>query len=147
MAVHFYAEKSVDVFDFAAIPGYFDGVANGALHFGRAGVELFGNFGIESLGYRIDNVGIFHRHFNGFAQKLIAFDVRRNTNGNKNVGYFFVHFGLFRASGDSGAVFQLGYALTKFAERTGFAHIVIRAEIYGFGDELVAAERAQHDNF
>ena len=76
MTVHFYAEKSVDVFDFAAIPGYFDGVANGALHLGRAGVELFGNFGIEPLGYRIDNVGIFHRHFNGFAQKLIAFYVR-----------------------------------------------------------------------
>ena len=46
MVVDAHAEQRIDVFDFAAIPSDFDRVTDGALHFARTCIEMFGNFRI-----------------------------------------------------------------------------------------------------
>lgn len=55
-----YAEKGIDVLDFAPIPTHLDGVAYGTLHLGGAGVELGGYTGIELFCDAVDYVGVFY---------------------------------------------------------------------------------------
>ena len=49
------AEKSLQSIQVASVPGYFDGVADGALHTGRCGLEGFRHLGVEYFG---DGIGV-----------------------------------------------------------------------------------------
>ena len=49
------AEKSLQSVQIAPIPGNFDGMADGALHSGRCGLECFRHLGVQYLG---DGIGV-----------------------------------------------------------------------------------------
>ena len=49
------AEKSLQSVQVAAIPGYFDGVADGSFHSAGGGLECFRHLGIQYLG---DGIGV-----------------------------------------------------------------------------------------
>ena len=44
------AEKSLQSVQIASVPGYFDGMADGALHSGRGGLEGLCHLGVQYLG-------------------------------------------------------------------------------------------------
>ena len=79
------AKGAVERIDAPAAPGNLDGVTDGALHLAGTGVEAPCNGGIQFLGNAVDAVGILDYQFDGFAQELIALDVRRNAKTEKNI--------------------------------------------------------------
>ena len=75
------SEKSLKGVQVASVPGYFDGVADGALYSGRGGLEGLGHLGIEDFRDRVDHVHIVHGDDDRLPQVLIAFDMGRDANG------------------------------------------------------------------
>ena len=74
------AEQIIDGFQAAAIPRYFDGVADRPLHAARRGMIVLRDGRIQLLGDGTQKLHIFHNHQDGIPQILISFDVSRNTH-------------------------------------------------------------------
>lgn len=89
--VNIKAEYLIDVVDAAPCPGNFDRMTDSALYFAGAGVEMLGDAGVQVFGDPVDDIRIFHHHFNGFPQEMIALDVRRNSDGNKHTADLFIN--------------------------------------------------------
>jgi len=81
---HAAAEGAVERVDAPAAPGNLDGVADGAFHFAGAGAKTPGDGGVQFFGDAVDAVGLFDHQLDGLAEELIALDVRRNAEAEKN---------------------------------------------------------------
>ena len=88
--IYAHAEYSVYRINPAAVPRHLYRMPYGALYFAGGGAELFGNIGIELLGYVVYYRRVFHRHLYAFAQIDVTFDVRRYAYGYKYIAYLFV---------------------------------------------------------
>ena len=82
---HAAAKGAVERVNTPAAPGNLDGVADSALHLAGAGIKAPGDGGVELFGDAVDAVRVFDHQFDGFAQELIALDVRRNAKTEKNI--------------------------------------------------------------
>lgn len=90
------AEQVADGIDVAARPGDLDRVADGAFYAGWRGFEFFGDCRIERLRDGAQNFNVVVHHSNRFAQVLISFNMRRNTDfmyNRRNIGVQIFAFG------------------------------------------------------
>ena len=71
------AEEALEGVQVAAVPGYFDGVADGPLDAAGGGLECFGYLGVQYLGDGVDGVPTAHQRLppqGGFIALFIPFD-------------------------------------------------------------------------
>ena len=74
------AEKSLQGIQVSSVPGYFDGMADGALHAGGRCAEMLGNGRVQRLGDGVNDVDVLHRQDDGLADILVALNMGRNTH-------------------------------------------------------------------
>ena len=67
----------------AAIPGHFNGVADGSFHPAGGGAELPGHLGVEDLGDSVDDLHVLHGHDDGLPQVLVALDAPSALGGTR----------------------------------------------------------------
>ena len=130
-------------------------MADGALDLAGRGVKALCDAGIQLLGDVSHQLGFVHHHANALAQILIALDVGGNSYGQKEVGNPLLQAPRsacgtparldghrFRATL---LACHLEHALGQQREIKRLYHVVACAKIDRPGDEIIPAQRRQHD--
>ena len=152
------AEGLVQRVDAPAVPRHLDGMANRAFHLAGRRAEAVGNAGIKLLGDAPHQLRVIHHHAHRLAQILIALDVRRDADRQKQVRdallqrlaarFAALLLNHLRADGFGAQALprRLIHALGEHHKIKRLDHIIVHAEIHRAGNEIVAPQRRQRDH-